>query len=615
MKRTNIILSLCLSAICALYAIAQQPATEPDKAKLETEKKALELVEQILSESQSLKLPENRLRIKAMSAGMLWEKDQPRARTYFQETENDLKQMIQALGNEQNNRERKADEFTRFRSELLRNLSQLDPQLALDLLRSTKLPDEYRRQYNGGFDPEVQLEAELASRIASRDPAKALKMAEELLEKGFSFQILNTADSLRGTEQGRAAVTEIYKKVISKFATTDFLGNQEAVSMAERMLYLASNEAQMRARMSQAQAASTTSEPARPMPTITDDQMFRELIEATAKAAAKNSTDNMRASNANRLKSTLQSMQSSVEKLAPAQAAALKTRPAAPGAPNAPTQQGFNPNVFNELNSMMSNPATTNDQLIEFAKKAGTQEQSQLFQQIASRVLMKGETEQAKQIIDTYVKDPRAKENFERMRDSIAMNNAMRKGNLEEAKQIIARIESPQRRADQMISLSYQIAQKDKAAAAALLDEAALLLGTQVETVQQVQTLINLSRAFGAVTPERSFDLADGMVSKFNTVIAAASIIDVFEGRNAFEQGEAKVGAGGGMFWLNNFTNNLMYLASLDFERAKTTAERFDRPETRLNALVYVASGILRPRPQPQIGAGVMPMPPTVIRR
>jgi hypothetical protein len=611
MKRINLILSLCLSA--ALHAIAQQPAIEADKAKQETEKKALELVEQILAESQSLKLPENRLRVKAMSAAMLWEKDQPRARTYFQETENDLKQMIQALGNEQNNRQQKADEFNRFRTELLRNLSQLDAQLALDLLRSTKLPDEYKRQYNGGFDPEVQLEAELVSRAASRDPAKALKMAEELLQKGYSSQMLNLTESLRGNEQSRTAVTEIYKKIISKLATDDILSNQEAVNIAERLLRQANSEAQMRARV--AQAATTTSGTARPLPTVFDDQMFRELIEATAKAAAKNSMDNMRASNANRLKSTLQSMQPAVEKLAPAQVAALKTRPTAPGTPNAPTQPGFNPNVFNELNSMMNNPATTNDQLIEFAKKAGPQEQSPLFQQIASRAMAKGDTEQAKQIIDTYVKDPAAKENFERMRDSMAMNNAVRKGNLEEAKQIIARIESPQRKAEQLISLSYQIAQKDKAGAATLLDEAALLLGNQVETVQQVQSLINLSRAFGLVTPERSFDLTDGIVSKFNTVIAAASVVDAFEGRNAFEQGEAKVGAGGSMYWLSNFTNNLMYLATLDFERAKTTAERFDRPETRLNALVYVASGVLRPRPQPQIGAGVGPMSPVMIRR
>ena len=618
MTKRNLILSLLLMAFFAFQARAQQPVTEAEKAKQETEKKALELVEQILSEAQSLKLPENRVRVKAMSAGMLWEKDQTRARTYLQETENDLKQMIQALGTEQENRQRKIETFNQFRNELLRNLSQLDPELALNLLRSTKLPDEYKRLYGNGYDAELQLEAELVSRAVSRDPAMALKAAEELLQKGYSFQLLNLAESLRGNEQSRTAATEIYKKVISKFATDDFLSNMEAVVMAERLLNQANGEAQMRTRVTQ--AASTTQGAARTPQTIIDDQMFRELIEATAKAAAKNSSDNLRANNANRLKSTLQSMQPAVERLAPAQLASLKTKPTAnaPGGANAPNQGGFNPNVFNEMRTLANNPATTNEQMIEFAKKASPQEQAPLFQQIAMRALSKGETEQAKQIMETYVKDPGIKENFERMRDSMEMGNAMRKGNLAEAKQVIARIQSPQRKAEQLISLAYQIAQKDKPGAASLLDEAALLLGTQIETVQQVQALINLSRAFAPVTPERSFELTDAMVTKFNTIIAAASVIDAFEGRNGFEQGEARISGGGSMYWLSNFTNNLMYLATIDFERAKTTAERFDRPETRLNALVYVASGVLRPRPQQQFGMGMqggMPPPPPMIRR
>lgn len=612
MTKRNLMLSLLLTAFFALNALAQPPSTEAEKAKQETEKKALELVEQILTEAQSLKLPENRVRLKAMAAGMLWEKDQPRARAYFQETENDLKQLIHALGSEPENRQRKIESFNQFRNELLRNLSQLDPQLALDLLRNTKLPEEYKRQYSGGFDPDVQLEADLVSRAASRDPAKALKMVEELLQKGYSSQILNLTESLRGNEQSRPAVIEIYKKIISKLATDDFLGNTEATNIAEMLLHRANSEAQMRMRQS-------TSSTARPQPVLIDDQMFRELIEATAKAAAKNSTDNLRANHANRLKSTLQSMQPAVEKLAPAQAAALKTRPTtnAPGGANAPNQPGFNPNAFNEFRALSSNPATTTEQMLDFAKKSGPQEQAALYQQIAMRALSKGDAEQAKQIIDTYVKDPAAKERFEQMRDSMAMRNAMRKGNLEEAKQIIARTSSPQRKAEQLISLAQQIVQKDKPGAASLLDEAALLLGNQVETVQQVFSLMNLSRAFATVTPERSFELTDTMVAKFNTVITAVSVIDAFEGRNSFEQGEAKLSGGGAMYWLSNFTNNLMYLATIDFERAKTTAERFDRIETRLNALVFVASGILRPQMQPQFGTGVPPppLPPPMMRR
>ncbi|MBL8205877.1 MAG: hypothetical protein JNM09_16705, partial [Blastocatellia bacterium] len=424
----------------------------------------------------------------------------------------------------------------------------------------------------------------------------------ELLQKGFSSQILNLAQSLRGNESNRPAVAEIYKKVIGKLATEDFLGNNEAVNLAERLLQ--QGNAEWRARTGAIQTATPTPTTRQPY-AVMDDQMFRELIEASAKAAAKSTADNLRANHANRLKSTLQSMQPAVEKYAPAQLAAIKTRPPGPssGPMNAPNQT-----VFNEYRALANNSATTNDQLLEFARKAGPQEQAGLYQQIAMRALSKGETEQAKQIMESHVKDPGARENFERMRESMAMSNALRKGNVEEAKQIIASIQSPQRKAEQMISLAQQITPKDKPGAATLLEEAATFLGAQVENVQQVNSLNNLARAFAPVTPERSFELADTMVLKFNTIIAAASVVDSFELRNGFEQGEARVGSGGSMYWLNNFTNNLMYLATFDFDRAKTTAERFDRLEIRLNALVAVASGTLRPRQR--FAGGVPPLPP-----
>jgi len=63
-------------------ATAQQspdPQQQQDeKAKLE--KKALALLEQVVTESQGLKLPENKLRVQIAAADMLWDKNPPRAR-------------------------------------------------------------------------------------------------------------------------------------------------------------------------------------------------------------------------------------------------------------------------------------------------------------------------------------------------------------------------------------------------------------------------------------------------------------------------------------------------------------------------------------------------------
>ena len=64
-------------------AIAQ-PTPDPqqqqeEKAKLE--KKAFALLDQVVTESQAMKLPENRIRVQIAAGDMLWDKNPARARS------------------------------------------------------------------------------------------------------------------------------------------------------------------------------------------------------------------------------------------------------------------------------------------------------------------------------------------------------------------------------------------------------------------------------------------------------------------------------------------------------------------------------------------------------
>src|SRR5262245_7755065 len=89
MKRPALLVIFLLFA-CAVIAIAQeqqQPAKptaeELDKQKEEWTKNAYRLLDQVIDESQSLRLPENRVRMQIYAADMLWDRDQGRARTMF----------------------------------------------------------------------------------------------------------------------------------------------------------------------------------------------------------------------------------------------------------------------------------------------------------------------------------------------------------------------------------------------------------------------------------------------------------------------------------------------------------------------------------------------------
>src|SRR5882762_891218 len=64
---------------------------QDEKAKLE--RKANALLEQVIAEAQSLKLPENRIRVQIAAGDMLWEHSAARARSLFVEAGAGLAQM------------------------------------------------------------------------------------------------------------------------------------------------------------------------------------------------------------------------------------------------------------------------------------------------------------------------------------------------------------------------------------------------------------------------------------------------------------------------------------------------------------------------------------------
>ena len=55
------------------------------RAQEELKKKGLALLEEVIKGSQSLRLPENRLRIQIAAADLLWAQDEKRARSIFKE--------------------------------------------------------------------------------------------------------------------------------------------------------------------------------------------------------------------------------------------------------------------------------------------------------------------------------------------------------------------------------------------------------------------------------------------------------------------------------------------------------------------------------------------------
>ena len=125
-----------------------------------------------------------------------------------------------------------ANTASQLRQRMLNTIAQYDPKLALEFLRSTRTPPP-PAQPGTNFrqpDQELMLEAQLAQQIAARDPQQALRLAEEILSRGLSSNLMPLLEQLRTRDpEGAARLTA---SIAKKLRTANFATDFEATHIA-----------------------------------------------------------------------------------------------------------------------------------------------------------------------------------------------------------------------------------------------------------------------------------------------------------------------------------------------------------------------------------------------
>src|ERR1051325_7431548 len=106
---------------------------QEEKAKLE--KKAIALLEQVVTDSQGLRLPENKIRVQIVAGDMLWEKNSARARGLLTDAAGILGQMMLEVDRTDRN---DVQSLNQLRQELVLTAGRHDADLGYQLLRSTQ---------------------------------------------------------------------------------------------------------------------------------------------------------------------------------------------------------------------------------------------------------------------------------------------------------------------------------------------------------------------------------------------------------------------------------------------------------------------------------------------
>src|SRR5499427_630401 len=146
-KITICFLLISLSILPAKGQSSEQPQTtaaEKKKAAEEYEKKRTALLEEILKEMQSLKLPENRIRVGMKIADQLWTRDEKRARALFKDAVASLNELTAAIQTGDSEYLNMYELPQQLRQEMIQMAASHDPRLAVEFLRATRVDSSSR---------------------------------------------------------------------------------------------------------------------------------------------------------------------------------------------------------------------------------------------------------------------------------------------------------------------------------------------------------------------------------------------------------------------------------------------------------------------------------------
>ncbi len=474
----SLLILFCLALVSPLSVLAQ--TDEKEKAQKEVEKqqalelKTLAMLEDLASEALSLKLPENRALVLTATADLLWTQDEKRARNLFWDALNNLAPPVNPDGDEAtakeantkgaakdsvpkptaNDKEKLNQYFATFevRREFLRKVARRDPQLALDMLRASRLvplPQAEGIKYH--LPDDVELEQDIAQEAASRDPKRALQIARETLQKGLSYQLMGFLMQLN--QKSPEVALEFAGDLIDKVQTANVSQDPVAWWMAVSIL-----------RMTRAPADGPTlgSMTAGSSQLKLNDDQKRELAELLADAALSTSADP-------NVVFGLNEVMAEIEQFAPDRAQKVKTKLAAINRPQTKEEREFG--SFNTLFGK-----GTPEELIRAAAGASDPLRDSLLQIAVSKAVSEGKANELRESIKTTVDDQSQRNKLNDLLDEQQVAWALNHGDTDLLQKLLPSIRLKEKRATVLAQTAVLLEKKgDHDSALKLLDEAQAL--------------------------------------------------------------------------------------------------------------------------------------------
>jgi hypothetical protein len=588
-------LLICPPALAQTPATPQQqPEGKSQNEDKELEKKALALLDEVVGEAMSLRLVENRIYVLTTAADLFWKHNEDRARALLAEAVNQFMAINQPSPSQATSQDEPGglralqamSARMELRTQLLQTIAAKDSRMALDFLRSSRLPDAGKLLGGKGPSPDFEkdFEMQLAARIAENDPIAALQIAEESLKQGVNHQVYEIWANLLNKDPKAAA--RLSGEIISAIKSVDASKDYQAIYIVTSML--TQLRSQMRPSASNAKDAQPPQE-AR--------EMFRDLLDLMVSTALKVTAaqllDVQEQGRARDLLTQVQIFLPEIEKYLPARAQAARAK--LTQFDKAFYRQPETQAAFEDMDNKSP------DDLIAMAAKSQEENRDMLYSQAVMKLIEQGDTARARQIVKDFLPNDGSQESLFAVIDLKETERAIKESKLEDARKNISRLGSNQERAMALIELAAKAeAEKDQKSQRELLKEAGELLGDQVETRMQVEAQLALATASLNVDRDRAFEILGSTIDRLNTILNAVATITKFD-QGTFNvqapqnvvDGEMLMNAGEYANITNNLDQQLLAFARKDIDRTVATLRRWDVNEVRLAISLTLLNRIL----------------------
>jgi hypothetical protein len=590
----------------------QQPVSNQQEGKkLKLESRAAALLEEVVSEAQTMKLPENRVRVQIAAGDMLWARDRARARGLFSDVGAAIAQM--RWQTDRGDRD-EAETTARLRRELVLTAARHDADLAFQLLNSTRLLGLKNAANDArlGAESDTSLDQTLLSMIASSDPKMAYQKGVESLDRGeYPAGLGNVLRQLYSKD--KEAFEKLSKKLLSKLTSDNLIASEEAGNLAIDLLQLGPIPEGPK------DNGNASSVPASGRSQALRQSAYRDLLDATITAAltavpnipSRNQRvfsfmtgdgimvsidDDAHAGFIFQPKSTTQpnderqnytrALLTKLQQLLPQIDQYLPDR--SPAMRQKLTELGIDNNQITSIDLDQG----TSESLMTAASSAPPQIQSQIYQQAAQKAIDEANTERALQIATDHL-DESGRSTITQAIELKKMAMDPSPDKLEKIRQKLAALPSDSARVMTLIDLAAAAEKDNPKLALTFLDDARNIVSKRASKYQDFADQLKVAEALAALDMKQSFAVLESGIAQLNEILVAAAVVNGFEAE-VFREGELPLQGGselGNM--VARYGWELGSLAKLDFDHARMTADKFQLPESRLLAKLLIAQRVL----------------------